>query len=187
MAHSNAGKAQMAAGAAIVVALSSAIPAMAEDPFYKGKTMTIIVSTGSAGSYGDLARTFKRHMVKFIPGEPTIVVKAMPGAGNVLATNYLYNIAPKDGTTIGTVNNSIPLHQVIDGLGVRYDASKFNWLGSTGNYNSVTYTWHATPVKTIEDAMKNEIVIGGTGPASSIVIYPTVMNKVLGTKFKILV
>jgi tripartite-type tricarboxylate transporter receptor subunit TctC len=162
-----------------------AAPAAYADDFFAGKTMTIIVSTGGDDSYGYIARIFAQHMPKYIPGQPTIIVKAMPGAGNVLATNHLYNIAPKDGTTIGTINNAIPLHQVLDGRGVHYDASKFNWLGSTGTYNSVAYVWHTAGVKTLDDVMKKEVVLGGTGAGSSIVIYPTVMNNVLGTKFKI--
>jgi tripartite-type tricarboxylate transporter receptor subunit TctC len=160
------------------------VSAHAED-FYTGKTMTIIVSTGGDDSYGYIARAFAQNMPGYIPGHPTMIVKAMPGAGNVLATNHLYNIAPKDGTTIGTINNAIPLHQVLDGRGVHYDASKFNWLGSTGTYNSVAYVWHTAGIKTIQDVMKKEVVLGGTGAGSSIVIYPTVMNNVLGTKFKI--
>lgn len=152
---------------------------------FKGKTVTIIVSTGAGGSYYDVAQAFARHMPKHIPGQPAMIVKAMPGAGNVLATNFLHNIAPKDGTTIGTINNSIPLHQVLDGMGVHYDARNFNWLGSTGSYNSVAYVWHTAGVKTIKDVMEKEVILGGTGVGSSIVIYPTVMNNVLGTKFKI--
>jgi tripartite-type tricarboxylate transporter receptor subunit TctC len=155
------------------------------DDFFAGKTMTIIVSTGEGGGYYDVAQAFARHMPRHIPGNPTMIVKAMPGAGNVLATNYLYNSAPKDGTTIGTINNSIPLHQALGGMGVRYDASKFNWLGSTGTYNSVAYVWHTAGIRTLDDVMKKEVVLGGTGVGSSIVIYPMVMNNVLGTKFKI--
>jgi len=112
-------------------------------------------------------------------------VQNMPGGGNVLATNYMYNNAPKDGTFIAVINDAIPLHQVIDGRGVRFDADKFNWLGSPGDRNSVTFVWHTAGIKTIEDVMKREVVLGGTGVASSIVIYPQAMNKVLGTKFKI--
>jgi tripartite-type tricarboxylate transporter receptor subunit TctC len=171
------------AGAALA-ACAGSFAAEAQD-FYAGKTITIIVSTGGDDSYGYIARAFAQSMPRHIPGQPTMIVKAMPGAGNVLATNHLYNIAPKDGTTIGTINNAIPLHQVLDGRGVHYDASKFNWLGSTGTYNSVAYVWHTAGVKTIQDVMKKEVVLGGTGAGSSIVIYPTVMNNVLGTKFKI--
>jgi tripartite-type tricarboxylate transporter receptor subunit TctC len=165
------------------IAALIALPVQAQD--FKGKTITIIVSTGAGGSYYDVAQSFSRHMPRYIPGQPAMIVKAMPGAGNVLATNFLHNIAPKDGTTIGTINNSIPLHQVLDGMGVHYDARNFNWLGSTGSYNSVAYVWHTAGIKTIKDAMEKEVVLGGTGVGSSIVIYPMVMNNIIGTKFKI--
>jgi tripartite-type tricarboxylate transporter receptor subunit TctC len=155
--------------------------------FFAGKTMTIVVSTGAGGSYYDIAQSLTRHMPDHLPGKPTMIVKAMPGGGNVLATNYLYNIAPKDGTTIGTINNAIPLHQVLDGRGVHYDATKFNWLGSTGSYNSAVYVWHTTGVKTLDDLRKKKVVLGGTGAGSSIVIFPIVMNNVLGTKFDIVI
>jgi tripartite-type tricarboxylate transporter receptor subunit TctC len=168
---------------ALTMALTTA-PVQAND-FFAGKTITIIVSTAAGGSYFSLAQAFSRHMPKYIPGTPTIIVKAMPGAGNVLATNFLYNVAPKDGTTIGTINNSIPLHQVLDGRGVKYDAGKFNWLGSTGTYNSVAYVWHTAGIKSIGDVMKREVILGGTGVGSSIVIYPMAMNRLLGAKFKI--
>jgi tripartite-type tricarboxylate transporter receptor subunit TctC len=124
-------------------------------------------------------------MPKYLPGNPTAIVQNMPGGGNVVATNHMYNNALKDGTVIAVINDAIPLHQVIDGRGVRFDADKFNWLGSPGDRNSVTFAWHTSGIRTIEDVMQREVVLGGTGVASSIVIYPTVMNKVLGTKFKI--
>lgn len=159
-------------------------PASAED-FYKGKTMKIITSTGVGGSYDTIARAVARTMPKFIAGEPAIIVQNMPGGGNLLATNFMYVNAPQDGTVIATINNAIPLHQAMDGGGVRFDCRKFNWLGSTGNSNSVTIAWHAAGVNSIEDLKSKELILGGTGPASSIVIFPTVMNKILGTKFKI--
>lgn len=171
----------LAAGAILAAA---ALPAQAQE-FYAGKTMTIIVSTGAGGSYYQLAQAFSRHMPKYIPGQPTIIVKAMPGAGNLLATNFLHNIAPKDGTTIGTINNSIPLHQGLGGQGVHFDSRKFHWLGSTGTYNSVAYVWHSAGIKTFKDLTEKEVILGGTGIGSSIVIYPTVMNNLLGSKFKI--
>jgi tripartite-type tricarboxylate transporter receptor subunit TctC len=161
----------------------AALPARAVD--FSGKTITIIVSTGTGGSYTSIAQAFSRNMPRYLPGKPAMIVKNMPGAGNVLATNFMYNIAPKDGTTIATINNSIPLHQVLDGKGVKYDASKFNWLGSTGTYNSVAYVWHTAGVKTFKDVTEKEIILGGTGVGSSIVIYPIVMNNLLGARFKI--
>lgn len=169
---------------AAAIALATAQSAIAAD-FYKGKTITIVTSTGAGGTYDTLARGISRYMDRHIPGSPNLIVQNMPGGGNVLATNHMYNIAAKDGTAIATINNAIPLHQVVDGRGVRYDTRKFNWLGSTGGSNSVTLAWNTAGVKTIQDVMKKEVILGGTGPASSIVIFPTVMNRMLGTKFKI--
>jgi tripartite-type tricarboxylate transporter receptor subunit TctC len=97
----------------------------------------------------------------------------------------MYTVAPKDGTMIAVINNAIPLTQTLDGPGVRFDARKFNWLGSTGAKNSVTFAWHTSGVTSIKQVMERELTLGGTARGSDIVIYPTVMNAVLGTKFKI--
>ena len=167
-----------------VVAALAAVPAQADD-FYKGKTITVVVSTGPGGTYDSIARLLQRHMPRHIPGAPNFVVQNMPGGGNVLATNFMFNIAPKDGTTIATINNAIPLNQVLDGRGVRYDVSKFNWIGSPGSYNSIAMIWHTAGVKTIEQAMLKETTFGATGAGSSNVIIPTAMNNTLGTKFKV--
>jgi tripartite-type tricarboxylate transporter receptor subunit TctC len=158
--------------------------ALAED-FYRGKTITIINSTGNGGSYFNLAQALTRHMPKYIPGNPAMIVKSMPGGGNILATNFMYVSAPKDGTHIATINNSIPLHQALDGRGIQYDVTKFNWLGSTGTYNSVAYVWSAAGFTSIGDVFHREVLLGGTGVGSSIVIYPAAMNSLLGAKFKI--
>jgi tripartite-type tricarboxylate transporter receptor subunit TctC len=156
-----------------------------EADFYKGKTITLITSTGVGGTYDTVARLVARHMPRYIPGHPTIIVENMPGGGNVLATNYMYNIAPKDGTAIATIHSAMPLHQVLDPRGVHYDADRFNWLGSPGPQNEVILVWHTAGIKTIEDAMRKEVILGGTGAASGIVIIPTMMNNLLGTEFKI--
>ena len=153
--------------------------------FYKGNTVTVITSTGAGGPYDIVARAVARHMPRHIPGNPTMIVKNMPGAGHVLATNFMYNHAAQDGTFIATVYNGIPLHQVLDGKGVRFDAAKFHWLGSTGSSNLVTVVWHTAGVKTIDDVIARQVIAGGTGTGSGTVLYPTVMNNVLGTKFKI--
>ena len=125
--------------------------ARADDDFYKGKTVTVVTSTGPGGTYDVTARTLVRHMPRHLPGAPTMIVQNMPGGGNVLATNYMYTIAPKDGTTIATIENGIPLHQVLDGQGVRYDAAQFNWLGSTGPENQAVYVWSSTGIKTLPE------------------------------------
>jgi tripartite-type tricarboxylate transporter receptor subunit TctC len=155
--------------------------------FYAGKSITLTTSTGPGGTYDVGARALARFMPKYIPGKPVIVVQNMPGGGNMLATNYMYSIAPKDGTAIAVVNNAIPFQQTVKGPGVRYDATKFNWLGSTGAKNSAIFVWSSNPVKSIADVLDHEVTIGGTGAGSSLVIYPTAMNTVLGTKFKIVI
>jgi len=169
--------------------LLAAWPAAAGTPdqpeFYKGKTITLITSTGAGGTYDVVARLVARIMPHYIPGNPTIIVQNMPGGGNALATNFVYSIAPKDGTAIATIHSAMPLHQVIDGQGVRYDADQFNWLGSTGPQNEVILVWSTAGVRTIEDATEREVVLGGTGTGSGMIIIPTMMNNLLGTKFKI--
>jgi tripartite-type tricarboxylate transporter receptor subunit TctC len=169
--------------------LLTVVEAKAETPseagFYKGKTISLVTSTGVGGTYDVVARLIARYMPQYIPGTPTIIVQNMPGAGNVLAANYMYNIAPKDGTAIATIHSAIPLHQVLDPEGARYDADKFNWVGSTGAQNEVILVWHTAGIKNIAQAMEHEIILGGTGAGSGIVIIPAVMNSLLGTKFKI--
>jgi tripartite-type tricarboxylate transporter receptor subunit TctC len=154
---------------------------------YEGKTITLITSTGVGGVYDLTARVIARHMGRYIAGNPTLIVQNMPGGGNVLATNYMYNIAPRDGLTIASIHNAMPLHQVLDGRGVRFDAAKFNWLGSTGPENEVIIVWHTVGIATIRQAMEREVVLGATGAGSGLSIIPTAMNNVLGTRFKLVI
>jgi tripartite-type tricarboxylate transporter receptor subunit TctC len=169
--------------------LASAAPALgqesAEAAFYKGKTVTIITSTGAGGGYDFVARLLARSMPKNMPGAPTMIVQNMPGGGNVVATNYMYEVAPKDGTAIAVVNNAVPLNQVMDGRGVRFDSSKFNWIGSTGGRNEAIFILSSAGISSVDDLKTKEAVLGGTAPGSSIVIFPMAMNRVLGTKFRI--
>jgi tripartite-type tricarboxylate transporter receptor subunit TctC len=114
-----------------------------------------------------------------------MIVRNMPGGGHVVASNYMATVAPKDGTVIATVDNIVPLHQVLDERGVRYDAGAFGWLGSTGPENSVAFVWHTAGVKTVADATRKDVILGATGAGSSTIIYAMVMNNLLGTRFKI--
>src|ERR1700683_4776154 len=149
-------------------------PAVAQSPaeFYKGKTISLITSTGVGGTYDVVARLVARSMPRHLPGNPTIIVQNMPGGGNVLATNYMFNLAPKDGTAIATIHSAMPLQQVLDAGRVRYDADKFNWLGSTGAQNEVILVWHTAGVKTLQEATEKQIILGGTGAGAGIVILP---------------
>jgi tripartite-type tricarboxylate transporter receptor subunit TctC len=152
--------------------------------FYEGKTVTIISSGGVGGPIDLACRVVARFLPRHIPGNPTIVVRNMPGGGHVLMSNYMYTQAPKDGTTIGGVVNSIPTHQVIDGRGVRFDAGKFIWLGSTGFANLMTMAWHTSGFTTIKDVFERELLTGVTGVGSGTYIYTNAMNVILGARFK---
>jgi hypothetical protein len=163
-------------------------PSALADPiedFYKGRTVTVVTSTGVGGPFDMTARALAKHMPKYLPGRPTMIVRNMPGGGNVLATNYMFTQAPKDGTALGVVNNIIPLHQVLDGRGVRFDARRFNWLGSTGGSNLFTWVWHTAGFKSMNDVMRRELITGSTGVGSGTFIYPNAMNMILGTRHRI--
>ena len=152
--------------------------------FYKGKTVTIVASGGVGGPIDLACRVVARFLSRHIPGNPTIVVRNMPGGGHVLMSNYMFTQAAKDGTYIGGVVNSIPTHQVIDGRGVRFDAGKFIWLGSTGYANLMTMAWHTAGFSTIKDVFERELLTGTTGVGSGTYMYTNAMNVILGTKFK---
>lgn len=181
------GKGPSAALAAVVcgAGIVASGAAIAQEDFYKGKTVTVVTSTGSGGTYDITARALSRHIPRHLTGQPTIVVQNMPGGGNVLATNFMFNIAAKDGTFIATLHNAMPLHQALGGQGVRFDATKFTWLGSLGPENSGVLVWTKPDLQTFEDLRRREVVLGGTGAGSGIVIFPQIMNSELKTRFKI--
>lgn len=171
-----------------VAAAFTATPARADaiGDFYKGKTMNLVISTGVGGGLDLNARVVARHWTRHIPGNPTFVPRNMPGAGSLRATSYLYNQAAKDGTAIGTMIPSFVLNQRLGGKGVDYDSAKFNWIGSSNTSNSTLYVWHTHGVKTLADAMKKEVIMGATGAGSYTVLYPVILNNLLGTKFRVI-
>lgn len=153
--------------------------------FYKGKRITYLIPTAPGGSYHLYSQQIARHLGKHMPGNPTIITQNMPGAGAIVMTNYLYNVAPKDGSYIGMVNQAIPLTQLLGQDGVKFDVAKMTWIGDAIVSNSVAVAWHETPFKTIQDVMAHEMIIGAEGGLSSSTIIPRVMNAVIGTRFKI--
>jgi tripartite-type tricarboxylate transporter receptor subunit TctC len=165
----------------------SAVAAEAQSvaDFYKGKTITILVGSDVGGGYDLTARTLARHLPRHIPGNPSVVVQNKPGASSILAANYVYEIAPKDGTVIAAVQRPIPFQVLFGDAGVRFDVRKTQWLGSTTNELGVVVAWHTAPQQTFADLFKSEMVIGGTGPATDPELYPRAMNRILGTKFRI--
>jgi tripartite-type tricarboxylate transporter receptor subunit TctC len=160
----------------------------ASDPvadFYTGKTVNLIVSTGVGGGVDTNARVVARHLGDHIPGNPTIVVRNMTGAGHLQATNFMFNAATKDGTYIAALLPTFVGYQVLDGKGAQYDARQFPFLGASDVENANLYTWHTLGIKKIEEVKTREVLMGATGAGSYTALYPTLLNNVLGMKFKI--
>jgi len=153
--------------------------------FYRGKTVNVYIGVGVGGEYDIQARLVARHIGKHIPGNPTVVPQNMTGAGGLKMTNYLYNVAPKDGTAIGMIANAFPALQAVGIAGVQFDAAKMQWLGSIAPAVETMAVWHTTGIKTIEDARKRETVAGASARGAITFFYPAMMNEYLGTKFKI--
>lgn len=152
--------------------------------FYKSKRITLIIGGTPGGGYDTYSRQLARFIGDYIPGKPGILPQNMQGAGSVRAANYVYNVAKRDGTAIGAVQRSIPILPLYGKQGLQYDPVKFNWLGSLNNEVSVCVTRSDSGVKTIQDAMGKEVIIGGSG-ANDTENFPAVLNNLFGTKFKI--
>src|SRR5262249_42867516 len=128
--------------------LGGSAPAVAQADFYKGKSIELIISTGVGGGLDSNARVVARHLANHIPGQPTIVPKNMPGAGHIRAANYVFNQAPKDGTTIATFIPVFVMAQVLErSKSIQFDPSNFQWLASTSSSNSTVYVWHTSGIK----------------------------------------
>ncbi len=178
-------KIALAAFAALAAGVIAPLPAAAQD-FYRGKSIELIISTGVGGGLDANARVVSRHLANHIPGQPTIVPKNMPGAGHIRAANYVFTQAPKDGTTIATFIPVFVMAQVLErSRSIQFNPAQFNWLASTSSSNGTVYVWHTSGIKSVEDATKRQVLMGGTGVGSYTIIYPTVMNSLLGTKFKL--
>lgn len=168
-----------------VVAVSGAAQAQRAEEFFKGKRINLIIGTGPGGSYHGYAVSIARHLGRHIPGNPQVVTQNMPGAGSVVAANFLANVAPADGTTIATLQQSIPIMQLLGYSNVKYDAAALKWIGDQVVSNSVMAVWHTAPVRSLKDAMVHEVVLGAEGGLATSNIVPLVTNAVLKTRFKL--
>jgi tripartite-type tricarboxylate transporter receptor subunit TctC len=146
---------------------------------------TIVVGYSAGASYDIYARNFARHLGKHLPGNPSVVVQNMTGAGSLRSANFIFNQAPKDGFTVGVFARGLAMQPLLDPTGIQFDPLKFNWVGSLSSDVSLVLSWHTRPFKTIEDLRKSEMVVAGTGSGADSVIFPYILNGVLGTKMKI--
>jgi hypothetical protein len=171
---------------ALFVFASSPCHAQAPADFYKGKTVEVYIGTSVGGGYDAYARMLARHIGRYIPGAPTVVPKNMEGGGGMRLANFLYNAAPKDGTAFATFNRGTGFDPLLGNRSAQFEATKFNWLGSTNNEVSVCVAWHTHGITKYEDVLSRELVVGASGPAADTFQFPKIANAVLGTRFKII-
>jgi tripartite-type tricarboxylate transporter receptor subunit TctC len=167
------------------LSLCAGARADAIEDFYRGKQMDMIIGYSSGGTYDLYARLVARFLGDHIPGKPRVVPRNMPGAGSRLAAGWIYNIGPKDGTVIGTGDQSLAVEQAMGDKALTIDVSKFQYIGNPAADNNTTAAWHTSGVKTLEDAKLREVPAGATGGSTSSQ-YPKAMNALLGTRFKII-
>lgn len=170
---------------AVLLAWPQGAAAQSAADFYRGKTVTLIVGYSVGGGYDTYARILARHIGKHIPGQPNVVVQNMPGAGSLRAANYLFNIAPKDGTVIGMFSRGMAMEPLIGQSAIQFDAQKFTWLGSGTEEASVFVLWHAAPVKTWADMLTTPFSVGGEGSGSDPDIYASLLKNSFGVKLRL--
>jgi tripartite-type tricarboxylate transporter receptor subunit TctC len=177
---------------ASLIAASLATPAAASSKdeevarFYKGKQITMVIGSSSGGGYDLYGRLVARHIGKYIPGNPTVVPSNMIGAASLVAAQYIYNIGPKDGTAIGAIYPQIVLEQLLgDKTNAKLDPRKLKYLGSANSEVYICMVRADSPVKTLDDAANAVVIMGATAPGASSYDFPLLLNKVLGTKFRI--
>jgi tripartite-type tricarboxylate transporter receptor subunit TctC len=175
----------LAALATLAGAAASAARADAVADFYRGKRVILVIGYGNGGGYDIYARMFARFIGEHIPGNPTVIPQNMPGAGSRRAANWLYTVAPRDGTVIACLGQATPTDQALGQPGIQFDARKFNWIGNLAVVNNIMFVSTAAGVASLDEARKKTLAIGATGASSPSVLYPQVSNRLLGTRFKI--
>jgi tripartite-type tricarboxylate transporter receptor subunit TctC len=159
--------------------------AQSVDDFYRGKTVNLIIGYSVGGGYDLYGRLVSRHIGKHIPGRPAIVPQNMTGAGSLRAAQYIYSVAPKDGTTFGTFGRTIATTPLLTPATAQFDGTRFTWLGSVTNEVSTCVIWHTSPVKTWNDILTKEVAMGGEGPGADPDVYALLYKNVFGAKMKL--
>jgi len=171
---------------AIMWVLAAAARAQSPADFYKGKAVELYIGYSVGGGYDLYARTIARHLGKHIPGNPTVLPKNMEGAGSLRLANWLFRVAPKDGSVIGTIGRGTGFDPILGQQGAQFDGTKFTWLGSANDEVSVCVSWNATSgITKFDDLLTKEMTVGGTSSSADTDQFPRIINGVLGTKMRI--
>jgi len=165
---------------------ASAAPADPVADFYKSRQINWILSAGAGGGYSAYALAFAQHFSAHIPGNPHIIVQNMPGAGGIRAMLFLQSVAPKDGTTIGLVHSSVPFAPLYGIKGANFDSRQMNWIGSINAATGICVSWTASGITTWQDLFDKEFIVGGTGAGSQMETMPAMLNKLFGTRIKVI-
>jgi tripartite-type tricarboxylate transporter receptor subunit TctC len=154
--------------------------------FYKGKQIRLVVGANAGDGYDIWSRLIARHMGRHVPGRPNLIVQNMPGAGTITAANYLFNLAPKDGTVFGSFSRSLPPQALLQRPNIKFDPRQFAWLGSSETANRVCAVSAAAKARTIDDVFVQEVLVGGTGAGMVPTFLPTFLNRLVGTRFRVI-
>jgi tripartite-type tricarboxylate transporter receptor subunit TctC len=176
----------VAALALALAALAGGAPAQAADEFYKGKQVRIVVGTAAGQDYDSWARLIGRHLPRFLPGNPAFIVENMPGAGHILATNYLFNLAPRDGTVIGMVSRNMTEAAIMKLPNVRFEPARFNWIGSPELNHRVLFVNAGSGFDTVPDLYARELIVGTPGGAQGVSAAPLLLKNLLHMRIKII-
>jgi tripartite-type tricarboxylate transporter receptor subunit TctC len=164
-------------------ALATPASAQTVEQFYRGRTVNLIVGFNPGGAYDPYARIVARHLPRYLPGAPNLVVKNMQGAGSVLAANHLYNVSPRDGSELGLIAGSAALEPMFGARPTRFDGQKFTWIGSANDEPGVCVAWHTAPFERAQDLFDKELVLAASGTSN--LDFPLALNAVLGTRMKL--
>jgi tripartite-type tricarboxylate transporter receptor subunit TctC len=177
----------MIALALLMAALLCAPPAKADAiaDFYRGRTVALVVGSSTGGGYDTMARAIARFIGRHIPGNPTVVVRNMPGAGGITAMNYLFNSAERDGSVMALVQNNTPLEPLFGTRQARYDPTRVNWLGTPSFEVAMVLLWHTVPVSSVAELRGKETQVGASGANSTPAFYARLLNATLGTRMKL--
>lgn len=166
---------------------AGAAQAQSVEAFYKGRDMKMIISAGQGGGYGTYAHALMPFMERYLPGKPKIIIQHLQGAGGIVAANHLYNVAAKDGSVIALIHRgAVSTAPLFDAQGVKFDPTKFGWIGSMNNEVSLCAAWESSKVKTFNDLLKDQLIVGGLGPGSDTDMYPNLINNLFDTKMKLI-
>lgn len=178
------------AGAGMALVMMSPVPAALAQPvaeFYRGKTIEWIVGSGAGGGYDLYARLLARRIGEHIPGKPTAIVKNLAGGGGIRAANLLYNVSPRDGSTIGTVSNAMITAPLIGGGdAAKFDPSKFTWIGSAASEDGICAAWHTAEVKSWNDLLQKKLLVGTAAPGTTTYTYPVALRNMFQAKFELI-